>query len=65
MEKEIKNIFKIKRELRILYNLEMKYVDLKSNNLIDSETLEKMRIISKIDEDLMTIIIDLQNIKNS
>lgn len=65
MEKEIKNIFKIKRELRILYNLEMKYVDLKNNNLIDSETLEKMRIISKIDEDLMTLIIDLQNIKNS
>ena len=43
----------------------MKYVDLKNNNLIDSETLEKMRIISKIDEDLMTLIIDLQNIKNS
>ena len=63
-EKIINKIRKDKQYLKRLYNIIKKYIDIESE-MIDSETLLQLELISKIDEDLTDIIYDILDIKNS
>ena len=62
-EKIINKIRKDKQYLKRLYNIIKKYIDIESE-MIDSETLLQLELISKIDEDLTDIIYDILDIKN-
>ena len=63
-EKIINKLRKDKKILRRLFKLIKNYIDIKSD-MIDSETLLQLELISKIDEDLTDIIYDILDIKNS
>lgn len=63
-EKIINKIRQDKRLLRKLYKTIKNYIDIDSE-MLDSDTLKKLEIISKIDEDLTEIIYDILDIKNS
>ena len=63
-EKIINKLRKDKKLLRRLFKLIKNYIDIKSD-MIDSETLLQLELISKIDEDLTDIIYDILDIKNS
>ena len=63
-EKIINKIRQDKRLLSKLYKTIKNYIDIDSE-MLDSDTLKKLEIISKIDEDLTEIIYDILDIKNS
>lgn len=63
-EKIINKLRKDKKILRRLFKIIKNYIDTKSD-MIDSETLLQLELISKIDEDLTDIIYDILDIKNS
>ena len=63
-EKIINKLRKDKKLLRKLFKIIKNYIDTKSD-MIDSETLLQLELISKIDEDLTNIIYDILDIKNS
>ena len=62
----INKIKRIKNRLNKLYKNIMKTeVDIESLNMIDSDTLLRLEIISKIDEELTDIIYSILDNKNS
>lgn len=64
MVRIIEKIRKDKKRLRKISKIIKKYIDFK-NEIIDSEILIILYLISKIDEDLTDIIYEINDIKNS
>ncbi len=63
-DKIISKLRYIKRMNRRIYKNELKYIDLKSENLINSETLKILLNCSIIDEEITDIIYDILEYKN-
>ncbi len=63
-EKIINKLRYIKRINRRIYKNELKYVDLKNENLINSETLKILLNCSIMDEEITNIIYDILEYKN-
>ena len=64
MERIKNKIRNDKKYLRRINKMIIKYIDLE-NEMIDSDTLLILQLISKIDEDLTDIIYEINDIKNS
>lgn len=62
MERKIR---KCKNELRKIYKEELKEIDFEGYSISPYEDLNKVAIISKIDEELTDIIYDILDNKNS
>ena len=63
--KKIKNkIIRDKKHLRKINKIVKKYIGFESE-MIDSDSLLILQLISKIDEDLTDIIYEINDIKNS
>ncbi len=63
-DKIINKLRYIKRINRRIYKNELKYIDLKSENLINSETLKILLNCSIIDEEITNTIYDILEYKN-
>lgn len=61
----IKRLRKIKRELLKIYKNEIWYLDTKADMISDTELLNKLLIISKINEEIESIIYQIIESKNS
>lgn len=61
----IKKLRKIKRELLKIYKNEIWYLDIKEERIADTELLNKLLIISKINEEIESIIYQIIESKNS
>lgn len=61
----IKRLRKIKRELLKIYKNEIWYLDTKGDMIADTELLNKLLIISKINEEIESIIYQIIESKNS
>ena len=61
----IKRLRKIKRKLLKIYKNEIWYLDTNGDMIADVELLKKLLIISKIDEEIESIIYQIIDSKNS
>ncbi len=61
----IKRLRKIKRELLKIYKNEIWYLDTKGDMIADTELLNKLLIISEINEEIESIIYQIIDSKNS
>ena len=63
-EKIIKRLRKIKKNLLKIYKNEVWYIDTKGEIIADTEQLNKLLIISKIDEEIDNIIYQIIDKEN-
>ena len=61
----IKRLRKIKRNFLKIYKNEIWYLDTKADMIADAELLNKLLIISKINEEIESIIYQIIESKNS
>lgn len=61
----IKKLRKIKQQLLIIYKNELWYLDTKAETIADTELLNKLLTISKINDEIDNIIYQIIDNKNS
>lgn len=61
----IKKLIKIKQQLLIIYKNELWYLDTKAETMADTELLNKLLTISRINDEIDNIIYQIIDNKNS